>query len=112
LALVGECWRINLKQLDKFISFIKQIFCKSPARRRRWLDHLKKNNIVKPRLPPSPVIVLWNTWFKAAIYHAEHFKYYSSFVSNERQNEDDSLTLTELENLLSNCADLEDQVFY
>ena len=34
LALVGDCWRINLKEVDSFIGLVKQIFCKSPASRR------------------------------------------------------------------------------
>jgi hypothetical protein len=110
VALVGECWRVNLKQLNSFISLVKQIFCKSPARRRRWLKHLKENDVEKPCLPPSPVIVRWNTWFKAAIYHVDHFKYYSSFISNERRNEDDTQALTSLQKLIDECSDLEDQV--
>ena len=112
LALVGECWRTNMKYLDSFISAIKQIFCKSPARRRRWIEHLKNNNIEKPCLPPSPVIVRWNTWFRAAIYHAKHFSYYSGFISNERENEDDTQALTTLDSLIRNCKDLENQVIY
>jgi hypothetical protein len=102
LALVGECWRINLKELDSFINLVKQIFCKSPARRRRWIQHLKDHNVDKPRMPPSPVIVRLNTRFKAAIFYAEHFKYYSDFITNERLNEDDTQSLTALDNLFKN----------
>jgi hypothetical protein len=112
LALVGECWRVNLKELDSFISLIKQIFCKSPARRRRWSKHLKDNNVENPRMPPSPVIVRWNTWYKAAIYHVEHFKYYSSFIKNERENEDDTQALTALSKLIEESCDLRDQVIH
>jgi hypothetical protein len=110
LALVGECWRLNLKDLDSFISSIKQIFCKSAARRRRWLNHLKSNNVETPVLPPSPVITRWNTWFRAAIYHSKHFECYQSFIANERLFEDDFQTLEALDLLIERCQNLKDEV--
>ena len=87
---------------------MKQIFCKSPARRRRWLKHLKDNNAENPRMPSSPVIVRWNTWFKAAIYHVEHFIYYSGFIINERENEDDTKVLNALTKFIKQCSELHD----
>ena len=110
LALIGECWRNNLKDLDSFIGMIKQIFSKSAARRRRWLNHLRNNDVENPILPPSPVITRWNTWFKAAIYHSKHIQYYQSFVANERLFEDDTPTLEALDLLLERCVNFKDQV--
>lgn len=110
LALVGECWRLNLKDLDTFVGLVKQIFCKSAARRRRWLDHLKSNNVEKPTLPPSPVITRWNTWFRASIYHSKHFEYYQSFIANERLFEDDTQKLEALDLLIERCTNLKEEV--
>jgi len=110
LNLVGECWRLNLKSVDKFISLIKMIFCKSPSRRRRWIEHLKSNNVPNPTLPPSPVIVRWNTWSRAAIYHAKHYEHYQAFISNERLNETDTEGLISLDLLLQENVDLKEEL--
>ena len=110
LALVGECWRVNLKDVDAFISYTKQIFSKCASRRRRWLQHLKNNNVENPVLPPSPVITRWNTWFKAAIYHAKYYELYQSFISNERCFEDDTQTLESLDLLIEKNENLHSEV--
>ena len=104
LALVGECWRVNLKDVDAFISYTKQIFSKCASRRRRWLQHLKNNNV------ENPVITRWNTWFKAAIYHAKYYELYQSFISNERCFEDDTQTLESLDLLIEKSENLHAEV--
>ena len=65
--------------------------------RRRWIELLSSNNVPNPTLPPSPVIVRWNTWFRAAIYHAKHYEHYQAFISNERLNETDTEGLISLD---------------
>jgi glycine cleavage system pyridoxal-binding protein P len=39
---------LGYKDLDSFISFVKQFFSKSAARRRRWINHLKSQNVENP----------------------------------------------------------------
>jgi hypothetical protein len=66
------------------------------------------NNEENPRMQLIPVIARWNTWFKAAIYPVEHFKYYTSFIINERENEDDTKVLNALSKFIKQCSDLHD----
>ena len=52
----------------------------------------------------------WNTWFRAAIYHADHFDFYQNFITSERINEDDCEALKVLDLLLEKNDKLRDEV--
>ena len=85
----------------------------SPARRRRFLQHLASfGGVEKPKLPPTPVIVRWNTWFKAAIYHCDHFEFYRSFIANERLFETDTDALLQIDLLLEDYEGLQQEVLF
>ena len=62
---------------------MKSLFSKAPGRRARYLQHLRENNVTNVCMPPSPVVTRWNSWFSAAIYHANYIDYYTSFVEKE-----------------------------
>jgi len=65
------------------VSTVKAIFSKAPGRRARYLNQLRQQKATKISLPPVPVITRWNTWFEAALYHAEHLDVYVIFVDAE-----------------------------
>lgn len=83
ISLVGEEFRAALSMTDGLVAAMKQIFSKAPGRRARYLSHLREKNCNDAKLPPSPVLTRWNTWFEAALYHAEHLEFYREFVNNE-----------------------------
>jgi hypothetical protein len=59
-------------------------------------------------------LVLWSFdgrhGLKPQFLHDEHFKYYSDFINIERVNDDDTQSLTELDNLLKKSTVLQDLV--
>jgi len=81
--LVGEQFRCALPLIDELVSTVKAIFSKAPGRRARYLNQLRQQKATKIALPPVPVITRWNTWFEAALYHAEHLDVYVIFVDAE-----------------------------
>ncbi len=100
LSLVGEEFRGALKLCDELVINMKGIFSKAPGRRARYLAHLRENNVSKIALPPVPVITRWNTWFAAALYHANHLQYYKFFVTKEIDDIGGSVQLRKLTELL------------
>lgn len=97
MALIAETWRVKLKNLDRFVSNIKYIFCKSPARRKRYTDFLKEMHCENVALPPSPVITRWNTWFQAVLYHNKYYNYLLTFTNAEININKDTERLKELQ---------------
>lgn len=81
--LIGEQFRCALPLIDELVSTVKAIFSKAPGRRARYLNQLRQQKATKIALPPVPMITRWNTWFEAALYHAEHLDVYVIFVDAE-----------------------------
>ena len=100
ISLIGDEFRSALKECDLLVATVKAIFSKAPGRRARYLNHLRQNNVATVAMPPVPVVTRWNTWFAAALYHANHLEYYSSFVDTEIENCGATLQLTKLADLL------------
>lgn len=67
LHLVAEEVRKSFPDVDDFVSAVKKIFRKCPARVSIYKE------IMQTSLPPTPVITRWGTWITAAIFHADHF---------------------------------------
>ena len=101
IALVGECYRVGFKDVDRIVSSIKFIFAKATQRRRRYIFHLKQSGL-KAILPPTPVIVRWNTWFEAVKYDAEYWDHMKSFVKLELETQVETEKLLELEESMLN----------
>jgi len=83
IFLVGEQFHCALPLSDNLVASVKAIFSKAPGRQARYLNHLRQMKAAKISLPPVPIITRWNTWFEAALYHAEHLDEYISFVDAE-----------------------------
>jgi hypothetical protein len=54
--------------VNKFISAVKKVFMKAPARIQTYREQF-------PTLPhpPKPVITRWDTWIKSASFYSEHY---------------------------------------
>ena len=99
-SLVGEEFRGAFELTDNFIASMKAIFSKAPGRRARYLSHLRHCAATDVTMPPNPVITRWNTWFSAALYHAEHVQYYCTFIENEIAQVGSTLHLHKLLDIL------------
>ncbi|XP_003738463.1 uncharacterized protein LOC100903106 [Galendromus occidentalis] len=82
LNLVCEEWALCFKEVNKLVCCVKRSFTACPSRKARFKQFLESNG--KPeKLPPVPVVTRWNSWFDAALYHADHLQEYSGFFSKE-----------------------------
>ncbi|CAF0815749.1 unnamed protein product [Brachionus calyciflorus] len=102
IALVADTWRKELPKLDRLVSLIKFMFCKSPIRRSRYKTFLTEMNAGKVILPPEPVLTRWNTWFMAVTYHIDYWSYLTTFVDDEIRLFSETENLKDLLELLKN----------
>lgn len=115
IALIGDCYRIGFPEVDKLVASIKFIFCKAGQRRRRYFLHLqselsKNSSELKAILPPSPVIIRWNTWFSAVKYLADYWEYLKSFVLTEIVENGETEKLKEINLLMNSSIQEEDKL--
>ena len=61
----------------------KIMFVHAPARRRRWLEHLRSQGVENSSMPTEPVVTRWGTWLSAASYYSGYSEHLSSFVGAE-----------------------------
>jgi hypothetical protein len=113
--LIGDCYRIGFPEADKLVASIKFIFCKAGQRRRRYFLHLqselsKNSSELKAILPPSPVIIRWNTWFSAVKYLADYWEYLKSFVLTEIVENGETEKLKEINLLMNSSIQEEDKL--
>ena len=58
---------------------------KKPGRKSRFLkflgDYIAASEV---KLPPVPVSIRWNSWYKAAVYHATRIQLYEGFYKAEK----------------------------
>ena len=80
---------------------IKECFVRSPARRGRYLTHLRHHGISSPCKIPLPVSTRWNSWFKMVEYTKTHLPYWNSFFQNELTNDSTNETLKKITDTLS-----------
>ncbi|XP_067875707.1 uncharacterized protein [Heterodontus francisci] len=112
ISLISELWKSEFGNVDKLVSYIKEIFKHCPSRKLRYRQHIAnaveigEQNIA---LPPEPVITHCNSWFRAVQYHAAHLKYYSDFISEELTLTPKIQVLTDIVTLL-NDAQLNEEV--
>jgi hypothetical protein len=81
---------------------VKDCFVRSPARRGRYLAHLRFHGIPSPCKIPLPVSTRWNSWFKMVNYTKTHLPYWNSFFNDELANEPTNDTLQKISTTLSN----------
>ncbi|XP_063231072.1 uncharacterized protein LOC134535762 isoform X1 [Bacillus rossius redtenbacheri] len=86
LSLVGDVWRKTFKDVDAFVSAMKMLFCNAPARKARFMNYLRDRGL-EVKAPVIPVIVRWNSWFQAVMYHDKiTLEVYRSFLEEELQH--------------------------
>jgi hypothetical protein len=88
--------------LDK----IKEIFVTSPARRGRYITHLKMHGIPSPCKIPLYNKTRWNSWFRMVSYAKDHIIYWPSFFKEELDNDKKHNTLALINSCLQNEREL------
>ena len=83
-----ETWRDlpKFNILKGFLQDIKDVFVNTPARRRRYADHLKEHGIASPCKIPLPNTTQWNSWFRMIFYVKEYIEYWPRFFETELQD--------------------------
>ncbi|GBC54258.2 CGG triplet repeat-binding protein 1 [Rhizophagus irregularis DAOM 181602=DAOM 197198] len=104
LNLIGETWqKFNpFAILKEFLAKVKECFVRSPARRGRYLTHLRNYGISSPCKIPLPTSTRWNSWFKMVEYTKIHILYWNSFFQDEVTNDSTNETL---KNILKTLSD-------
>jgi len=81
---------------------VKDFFVRSPARKHRYLEHLRLHGISSPCKIPLPVATCWNSWFEMVDYTRRHLQYWSSFFQDELAKDQSNDTLKKITNNLFN----------
>ena len=99
----SETWRKfpDFKNVKNLLQKVKDYFTKSPARKNRYLNHLRFNGILTPRKVPLPVQTRWNTWFEMVFYTNDHIMYWKNFFNEELSLNPGHETLIEITSLLN-----------
>ena len=84
----------ELKQVNSFVTLVKKAFKFAGGRKRRYLDFLRQNAVLRPSLPPQPSLTRWTTWFEAVKYHANHMDLYKTFFTQEEESSECMKTLS------------------
>ena len=85
---------------------VKDTFVKSPARKSRYITHLRMNGITSPCKIPLPNKTRWNSWFKMVSYTKEHLQFWPDFYEREYQNDPRHETIGEIHSILQNTVQL------
>lgn len=88
INLVGETWQhfTYFSNVSSLVTWMRSVFFKKPARKRRWVNFLIMKENIKSNVPPEAVSSRWNTWFEAVKYHAEHVHLYREFLLAEKSS--------------------------
>ncbi|CAB4431722.1 unnamed protein product [Rhizophagus irregularis] len=108
LNLIGDTWRTlpQFRILKDFLDKVKEVFVNSPARRGRYLSHLKMYGIPSPCKIPLYNKTRWNSWFRMVSYAKDHIVYWPSFFKEELNNDKRHRTLEAINSCLQNVQDL------
>ena len=71
-------------EVNTFMRYFSQVFYMAGARKKRYLSFLKTSGTTA-RMAPNPCGTRWNLCYMAAVYHAEHFVLYKSFIKEEME---------------------------
>ena len=85
--LASEVFRHHddFKHASDLIALVKSSLFKKPRRKNRFIqflaDFIASADV---KLPPVPISSCWNSWFKAASYHATRIHLYEGFYKAEK----------------------------
>jgi hypothetical protein len=79
MHLTAEEIRESLEVADLLISNVKHALVKAPNRREELMMALEKNGLPK-KLPPTPVITRWATWFECGSHLYDNFNGFSDWI--------------------------------
>lgn len=71
---VCEALKDEYSYANEFLSCIKKLLKKAPARIQKYVE------ITGLPLPTSPILTRWGTWLKAAVFICNHFKAICDFL--------------------------------
>ena len=103
-----DTWRtlLQFRILKDFLDKVKEVFVNFPARRGRYLAHLKMHGIPSPCKLPLYNKTHWNSWFRMVFYVKEHITYWPSFFKEELNNDKRHRTLEAINSCLQNVQEL------
>src|SRR3954465_11746782 len=101
-------WRTlpQFRILKEFLDKVKEVFVNSPARRGRYVTHLKMHGISSPCKIPLYNKTRWNSWFQMVFYIKENIIYWPSFFNEEFNNDKRHRTLETINFHLQNVQEL------
>ncbi len=99
INLVSETWQYYKYFSDaaSLVTWMRSVFFKKPARKRRWVSFLINKEFVQAKAPPEAVCTRWNSWFEAVKYHAEYVHLYREFLLAEETTATNALSQVETE---------------
>lgn len=106
INLVSETWQHYkyFSDATSLVTWMRSVFFKKPARKRRWVAFLINKEAVQAKVPPEAVCTRWNSWFEAVKYHAEHVHLYRQFLLSEES------TSMAVKNILGQILETEEKV--
>ncbi len=99
---ISDTWRTfsDFGILKVLLSKIKETFVNSPARKGRYLTHLRMHGVGNPCKIPLPNTTRWNSWFKMVFYAKDHIEYWPSFYYEEYERDKHHLSISTINEIL------------
>lgn len=87
---IRDTWRTfdSFSSVKTLLDKIKEIFTHSPARRRRYIDHLHFSGVTNIKKIPFPAKTRWNSWFEMVLYTRDYLVYWPEFFQSEFEHDE------------------------
>ncbi|RHZ85238.1 hypothetical protein Glove_69g55 [Diversispora epigaea] len=104
INLIGDTWRIfpSFDLVKTLLAKIKETFVNAPARKGRYLTHLRMHGIENPCKIPLPNATRWNSWFRMVFYTKDHIEYWPSFYYEEYERDRSHNSISTINEILQN----------
>ncbi|RHZ81265.1 hypothetical protein Glove_122g30 [Diversispora epigaea] len=80
----------------------EETFVNAPARKGRYLTHLRMHGIENPCKIPLPNATRWNSWFRMVFYTKDHIEYWPSFYYEEYERDRSHNSISTINEILQN----------